>query len=412
MTVNVHIPVHEELVECYRCGIRSDADRTVRSEINGEYYCMDCYEEEFAICDRCDSEVYADDLYEVNDEWWCESCTNRHAERCDACHELVPVDETHTDRGNTVLCSSCYHHRYCTCNGCEYFYPIEDCYEDSGFYYCEECWEDREGSDDDEEGVIYAWNDGPPTRFFSSNSGDAGYYYGVEIEVEREASPITRGEMAKQVIDVGRGHVYCKEDGSLKCGFEVVSHAADYEYHLTMLPWKEILDCLREAGYRSHDPGTCGLHVHVSREAFGSDHETQLDRIHRLLYIVEKFWPYWLKLSRRTETTMQHWAARYLGEDEPLDSVPKEALLDRAVYGSKYHAVNLQKPKTVEIRMFRGTLKLSTLRATLQLVHYLVGLATNDDIDLEKITWDDITADLVKISEELKSYLIERKLIE
>jgi len=341
--------------------------------------------------------------------WWCETCVDRHAERCDACHNLVPEDEIHRDRGNTTLCDSCYEHRYCTCNGCEYFYPIEDCYEDSGFYYCEECWDEREGGDDDDEGVIYAWNDGPPTRFFSSG-GDAGYYYGVEIEVEREASDIPRGEMAKRVIDVGAGHVYCKEDGSLKCGFEVVSHAADYEYHLTVLPWKEILDCLREAGYRSHDPGTCGLHVHVSREAFGSDHETQLDRIHRLLYVVEKFWPYWLKFSRRTETSMQHWAARYLGEDEQLDHVPKEALLDRAIYGSKYHAVNLQKPRTVEIRMFRGTLKLSTLRATLQLVHYLVGLATNDNIDVEKLTWEEIANDLRNISPELKTYMRERGL--
>src|SRR5690606_19675785 len=138
--------------------------------------------------------------------------------------------------------------------------------------------------------------------------------------------------------------------------------------------------------------------------------ETQMDRIHRLLYIVEKFWPYWLKLSRRTETSMRQWAARYLGEDERLDQVPKQALLDRAIYGSKYHAVNLQKTKTVEIRMFRGTLNLNTLRATLQLVNYLVGLATNDDIDLEKLTWEELADNLRNLTPELNQYMKERGL--
>src|SRR5690606_36382259 len=143
-----------------------------------------------------------------------------------------------------------------------------------------------------------------------------------ELEVEREESPVNRHAMAKAIYDVAGQFVYCKRDGSLDDGIEIVSHPADYDYHLNKLPWERILNCLREAGYRSHDPVTCGLHIHISREAFGSDHETQLDRIHRLLYIVEKFWPYWLKLSRRNELSMKQWAARYLGEDEQLDHVP------------------------------------------------------------------------------------------
>ena len=38
----------------------------------------------------------------------------------------------------------------------------------------------------------------------------------------------------------------------------------------------------------------------------------------------------------------------------------------------RYTAVNLTNSDTVEIRMFRGTLKLNTLKATLQMVNHLV----------------------------------------
>lgn len=369
MTVNA--AQAQELIPCAECGV--ELPQWDMADVEGYYYCGPCYRDNFVVCSHCQEDTLIDNTVEVAGEYWCEYCADRYAVRCEDCNELIPEEDAHVE-GYTA--------------------------------YCESCWEEREREED----IIYAWNDGPPTRFFSLSSNATNHYYGIEIEVEREASSLTRGEMAKKVIDAGAGHVYCKEDGSLKCGFEVVSHAADYEYHLEKLPWKEILDCLREAGYRSHDPGTCGFHIHISREAFGQDQETQLDRIHRLLYIVEKFWPYWLKFSRRNELSMQHWAARYLGEDEHLDRMPKETLLDRAIYGSKYHAVNLQKPRTVEIRMFRGTLKLSTLRATLQLVHYLVGLATNDDIDLEKITWDDIANNLKNLTPELKTYMEERRL--
>ena len=51
--------------------------------------------------------------------------------------------------------------------------------------------------------------------------------------------------------------------------------------------------CLRKAvslGYRSHQSGTCGLHIHVSRNAFGSEAAVQEEAIARVLYFVEKHW--------------------------------------------------------------------------------------------------------------------------
>lgn len=53
-------------------------------------------------------------------------------------------------------------------------------------------------------------------------------------------------------------------------------------------------------GYQSHQSGTCGLHVHVNRTAFGETEKEQDEVIARILYHFEKHWEELLKFSRRT----------------------------------------------------------------------------------------------------------------
>ena len=40
-------------------------------------------------------------------------------------------------------------------------------------------------------------------------------------------------------------------------------------YHRTEMPWEALLREAVRMGYLSHQSGTCGLHIHVSRETFG-----------------------------------------------------------------------------------------------------------------------------------------------
>ena len=70
-------------------------------------------------------------------------------------------------------------------------------------------------------------------------------------------------------------------------------------------------------GYRSHQAGTCGLHIHVSRAAFGETSRTQDAAIARVLYFFEKHWEELLKFSRRTPRQLEHWAARYGYKEHP-----------------------------------------------------------------------------------------------
>ena len=108
-----------------------------------------------------------------------------------------------------------------------------------------------------------------------------------------------------------------------------------------------------QMGYLSHQTKTCGLHVHVSRKAFG-DTEMQQDKcIARVLYLFENHWTELLKFSHRTQYQLNQLAARYGYREYP------EEVLENAKTGNygRYTCVNLNNSETIEFRIFRGTLK-------------------------------------------------------
>ena len=159
-------------------------------------------------------------------------------------------------------------------------------------------------------------------------------------------------------------------------------------------------------GYRSHQAGTCGLHVHVSRAAFGKTYQEQDSAIARVLYFFEKHWEELLKFSRRTPRQLEHWAARYGYKEHPKD------ILDQAkkgTNGSRYTCVNLQNDSTIEFRIFRGTLKYNTLIATLQLVDRICDVAIFlSDEELKAMSWTTFVSGCQ--APELVQYLKERRL--
>ena len=111
-----------------------------------------------------------------------------------------------------------------------------------------------------------------------------------------------------------------------------------------------------------------------------------------------------LKFSRRTQSQLEHWAARYGYQTEPCE------ILDHAKGSSyRYTAVNLTNRNTIEFRMFRGTLKLNTFLATLQLVDRICDVAVNfSDTDLKNLSWTTFVAGCNR--PELVQYLKERRL--
>ena len=75
----------------------------------------------------------------------------------------------------------------------------------------------------------------------------------------------------------------------------------------------------------------------------------------------------------------------------------------------RYQAVNLKNSSTIEIRIFRGTLKTNTILATLQLVDCLCAYCEVHSVaDCANAKWGDITA--LSNAPELAEYLRERGL--
>ena len=134
---------------------------------------------------------------------------------------------------------------------------------------------------------------------------------GVELEIDDGGTVNSNAQKLLDIANKDAENLYIKTDGSLDDGLELVTHPMTLTYHLNEMPWAAVLRKAQEMDYLSHAAGTCGLHVHISRLAFGCTYEQQEASIARLLYFVEKFWAELLRFSRRTQSQMNRWAARY-----------------------------------------------------------------------------------------------------
>ena len=177
------------------------------------------------------------------------------------------------------------------------------------------------------------------------------------------------------------------------------------DYHMACMYWEDILQEAIRMGYRSHMTNTCGLHIHVNRDAFGENRDEQEKVIERILYFVELHWNELFIFSRRSQHTIQRWAARY-----GMEKTGKQ-ILDKAKKGNtgRYAAINLCPYHTIEFRLFRGTLKLNSLYATLQLVNKICDVALfMSEAEIEQQSWRDFVMTVTE--PELLQYLKERRL--
>lgn len=237
--------------------------------------------------------------------------------------------------------------------------------------------------------------------------GTGPRFFGVELEIDEGGEFDANAKKLLELVNSqGEERLYCKHDGSLEDGFELVTHPMSLAYHHQEMPWAELLKEAVSMGYLSHQTSTCGLHVHVSRNAFGSTQEEQDAAIARVLYFFEKHWEELLKFSRRSQRQLDQWASRYGYKDQPRE------ILDHAKKGchaGRYTCVNLTNYETIEFRIFRGTLKYNTLIAALQLLDRIcdVAIFLSDD-ELKAMSWTTFVSGCQ--APELVQYLKERRL--
>ena len=419
-------------IEC-NCSNCSSTNEQEFTEHENNYYCHSCYEENYKICERCNETHNVEDMQEINGYYYCQECVDEHFITCNHCNDIIEIDESYTTQDDYTLCEYCYSNNATSCMNCGNIYYNEDrnMYHDSNYnylcgnciddytichnceefvnndsicfneedeeYYCESCYSDIE-----HENIINPYSYKPDPIFY----GNDETYLGIELEIDRSDKSDNIQQDAENILEIANNnneHIYLKHDGSLDYGCEIVSHPASMYYHEHNFPWKEILQEALDLGYKSHDITNCGLHVHISRSAFGSTETEQELNILKLLYLFEKHWDNLVKFSRRTKGQLDSYARRY---ETDLTMNDQQILCDikEKSDNSRYFAVNLQNEHTVEIRIFRGTLKYSTFISCLQLCQHLVEICSILDIsNIRNLTWETF-CNLNENHKELKEY--------
>ncbi|EXG87760.1 putative amidoligase enzyme [Clostridium sp. ASBs410] len=246
---------------------------------------------------------------------------------------------------------------------------------------------------------IKSWNYIPKEYMFHEVADEDRLYLGVELEIDSGGEDEDKARHICNVMNRESENIYCKHDGSLNDGFEIVTHPCTLDYH-KQLDYEEMFEWLVKNKYRSHDTSTCGLHVHINRSFFGEDKLTRDLCISKLLYLFEKYWDKVELIARRSSN---RFARRFLLEedDTPIDLYAKSQASD------KYGAINLKHKDTVEIRIFKGTLNYNTYISTLEFVCAMVKIAKETDIyEIQYVTWDKIKT---QFSNELNGYIFERE---
>lgn len=350
-------------------------------------------EDERRYCFLCHHELDDDEDYEIDGEHLCETCYDEHTTTCDHCGEVIWANDSICD-DHTTLCSCCFDDHYRRCESCGRILNDGEVLWYNDYPYCEHCY-DRLDVEIEEYGYK------PDPIFY----GDGDRFFGVELEIDCGGKDSESAGRIKGETNMRCEHIYCKSDGSLDDGFEIVTHPMTLDYHMHNMYWEDVLRKAVNLGYKSHMTSTCGLHVHVNRNALGDNYEEQEKVIERILFFVELHWNELFIFSRRSQHNMNRWAARY-----GMEKTGKE-ILDKAKKGNtgRYAAVNLCNYATIEFRLFRGTLKVNTLFATLQFVNRIIDTAltmTEDEIAAQ--SWSDFVAAVTE--PELIQYLKERRI--
>lgn len=355
-------------------------------------------------CDLCGEAFSSDEAVPVSGQSLCASCLESETVLCRICGERI-LNRDNTGNNSLPLCRRCCEQHYTTCIRCGAWIHREDAYYASGDPaqeepLCFDCYLRAEGGQN-----IHDYSYKPSPIFH----GLGPRYFGVELEIDGAGEDKDNAFDLLKTANRSGKFLYIKHDGSLDAGLELVTHPLSLHTHLREMPWRELCQKAVSLGYRSHQTDTCGLHVHISREAFGATWMEQEEAIARVLYFFEKHWEELLKFSRRTQSQLEKWANRYGYKEHPHE------ILDHAKCGNRkgrYTAVNLENDDTVEFRMFRGTLKGNTIFATLQLLNCICDVALfMSDEELKSMAWTTFVSGVsAEQYPELVQYWKERRL--
>ena len=305
-------------------------------------------------CD-CGHYEHEDNTHDVRRDTWCDSCFSDDAVYVEDLDEYWPRDDAY----------------YCDGDDCYYSYDRE--------------YESDDDDDDDRNQPIMSYSTnvlhvlGTTSPIVSSHFGE--FTMGIELEM---SSGDNHCESSADDVRSRLGTDYCiiKHDGSLPHnGFEVVTTPQGLSVHIAKFKAWEI-----DSAYRAWNTGKCGMHVHIDSRAF-----TQMTLGKFLMFINSSAnMDFVRKIAGRHPLVDDQARSYCAAEHQSVLTNPKQAVKGKS--GERYRMVNMQnlgsreavrlglsldnsyngKYNTVELRIFRASLKKERLLAQIEFTHAAV----------------------------------------
>ncbi|MEU4711695.1 hypothetical protein AB0G00_35270 [Nocardia salmonicida] len=340
-----------ELELCAGCDLPA---RETTLTTDDDYRCAGCRSAS-SVCDDCVRYTrYVVAVISGSDV--CESCAQAYS-TCEDCN--FAVAEPISINGDWSVCADC-RQDYRECDRCETLIRGRD-------DYCDDCG--------DPDNCLVHESDYTPRLIFH---GQGPLFLGLELEIRTTVDGFDAS--AQTANDQLGGLAYLKYDGSIRCGFELVSHPMSFDYAIAEFPWS-VLSRLRLLGCYTDDE--VGIHVHLSRAGFDSP-----AHIYR-----------WLKLVYRNEDGVTALARRrdseWAGFHPDIRAEAKHLAHGGRGWG-RYHAINTKPSDTFELRVFASSLKRQQVQAALGFAHasveYTRGLRARDVARFGGWDWATFTA--------------------
>jgi hypothetical protein len=361
-------PSPRETFVCDWCG--DEYDKSERELVQGDSICQTCYEDDAGHCDECGCAEHYDSMRFHQDELFCERCFNENYNYCAGCECTRHNDDLFvSDYDSQLRCIDCNSEHY------EQRQLIRNySYKPEPIFYHDENTE----------------------RTHQANK-EKRVFFGFELEIERgEDCSLTKNEIAKMINRFMDEHgmldlLYFKYDSSLDDGFEIISHPMSYAFfkrHKKV--FAELLKGLRNHGVISYQSGNCGLHIHLGRQAFTHSHFLKFQNF----WNVKKNHDMLERLSQR-----KRFGYCSLTNRTKTDLINMSKQKDMRDSSNRSVALNCTNEKTVEVRIFRGTLNTKSFFKAFESVFAIFDYTKKMSFSALQITRKNLNEESKKVSD-------------
>lgn len=328
---------------------------------------------EVTTCDNCGCIIEDGDEYTTHDgRTVCEDCA-QNMTACDYCGELIDDDDAiiiYDEYGDPyeVVCEDCAPERAHYCDECGRW--VNRWAWNGSYGMCEDCARRYN--------VIREYHDGNPLGLRFHGSTDWSVlrgYIGVELEISGGCDYDDRNESAANMM-AALGWDDCDPyydahaewDCSVE-GFEWIFQPRTLEDWNTNRPaFERFLEVARSEGYHSENEN--GLHVHISRTAFGHNAEQVAENVAKIERLFSGAnYDLMRTLAGRDEYGANRWAPRKGDDCESRDDY-KKSVMNRS--RSRYEAVNVTNRDTIEFRLGKSTVDPSRFYGWLECIAWIV----------------------------------------